>query len=881
MKSLWLSLLMAGLVGATSACQKSDSPQAAASVKPVSRAPNGSHAAVNGISITGNQVAYIKAPQTYQLSVPSGDTVLSATWDFGDQTATVSGTGAVTHTYNQLGVYEVSATVVDSVSGASVVTFQVNAINFADGFDCVLDTTITVPATGVVGVPVPGTANLGACLSTVVTSVTWDFGDGSAIDTGTTAQNTYAAAGTYLITVLVNSPLAASGSAWLTFTQTIVISDVATPTPTPLPTATPTPVPTASPTPTPSATPTPTPSATPTPTPVPPTPTPVPPTPTPVPPTPTPVPPTPTPVPPTPTPVPPTPTPVPPTPTPIPTTYAWVATNNWTTCSADCGGTQTQIFICQSSTGATVDGSLCAQPQPVVQRACDGNPSNVNKTVTTVTLQDNPKPGLCPANQVGHIVDTRDVTTSTTYACVDHTVQTVNTSVTYGKWTEESRCQDIVAQRCSEEFLSPSEVRGRYDWMMKCQLQSPGIQKFFIDFPWSIDLRRHYVSFSTHAGPGSADKLWRAPVDAGAPCALPRETTVTAVCSSSGALSSEEILSQGPQDKDFKNISFIDALNANTPFVAAVNSGHSATDLGLARTKVETWATNRAKDRQEMIVFHMKSGRTLRVTANHALVSSNGRVYSAYEFRAGDRLIRSNGTLETITKIEAGADFTKVYNVFVDSARAQRNVVVTNGFLVGTDYFQTTRQSSINRALFRQNLIRGIFAAVSTKPLNLSKSKVDASATASLVGKMKRYGDLSHRVFLSRRESSEKAALVADRHLIDGIAGLLKDPSALDVLVASENLPNDMIDLLFESLTAHPGGAAENALRGLVIDGQIEGNTVDAWRREWLAGFKGEILYQWSAQDPKKEKQLEAWLPGPTSHQLWQNVLALQKQNQH
>ena len=60
---------------------------------------------------------------------------------------------------------------------------------------------------------------------------------------------------------------------------------VATPTPTPTPTATPTPTPTATPTPTPTATPTPTPTATPTPTPTA-TPTPTPtatPTPTPVP----------------------------------------------------------------------------------------------------------------------------------------------------------------------------------------------------------------------------------------------------------------------------------------------------------------------------------------------------------------------------------------------------------------------------------------------------------------------------------------------------------------------------------------------------------------------------------------------------------------------
>ncbi len=111
----------------------------------------------------------------------------------------------------------------------------------------------------------------------------------------------------------------------------------------------------------------------------------------------------------------------------------------------------------------------------------------------------------------------------------------------------------------------------------------------------------------------------------------------------------------------------------------------------------------------KVIDFHMRSGRVLRVTPNHPVLAADGSMKRADEFKVGDSLVELGGRLDPIVSLVANMHFGKVYNVFVKSSEPQRNVVVTNGYLNGTAFFQNEGASHLNKVLLRKKLLRGVF----------------------------------------------------------------------------------------------------------------------------------------------------------------------------
>ncbi|WP_104091171.1 PKD domain-containing protein [Arthrobacter sp. GMC3] len=127
-------------------------------------------------------------------SVPSGQTIASYKWDFGDGSPT--GTGVTpNHTYSTAGNYTVVLTVTSSSGVAATASRIVTAVvpNQAP---------VASFVAGVAGltVSVDGSGSTDADGS--VASYAWQFGDGST-GTGKTASHVYAAAGSYTVTLVV------------------------------------------------------------------------------------------------------------------------------------------------------------------------------------------------------------------------------------------------------------------------------------------------------------------------------------------------------------------------------------------------------------------------------------------------------------------------------------------------------------------------------------------------------------------------------------------------------------------------------------------------------------------------------------------------------
>ena len=602
--------------------------------------------------IDGPQNAMVGYTAYFELSLPEGVGLRSAVWTFGDNSAPMTTTGIASHMYGRPGSYQIVVNYMDTTSTVRVLSHVVNVIAIQDGLQCVTDLVVDVPAQGTTGIPVDVAVGIPTCLSSSITGINVNYGDGTS-GSGPSSQHTFTTAGTY--TISVDIYIDGSDEKYATVTTTLVIQDpvvIPTPTPVPTPVATPTPVP-----------------------------------------------------------------------TPV-ITYAYVATETWGSCSADCGGQQTRVSQCRSSAGAIVDDSLCAgQIKPVESRLCDGNPFAVIRSEQAVTVEDAGSSNKCPSNQIGVIISERDKIVTSNYACIDHSVKLASQTTTYSAWKTESYCRDFVAHRCSQDSLSNQQAQGRYEWMLKCQSSVPVIADFLSTFndvkakkgkvrltldPRNPNAQHLYPTFMNRAT--NPEKSWKAPVTKSASCNVPASVYVAAVCVSSCATPEQQILVEIKEGRRMKYMSFIEALTQNIAKVATMATANSMSSQQIQRTSVQQWVTELIDTTHEIIEFKMQSGRALKLTPNHPVLAADGSMKLAGEFKVGESLVLLGGVLDPIISADHVQYFGKVYNVFTHSAEIHKNIVITNGYLNGTAYFQNQGAKDVNRNLFKNKLTAGIFS---------------------------------------------------------------------------------------------------------------------------------------------------------------------------
>ena len=396
-------------------------------------------------------------------------------------------------------------------------------------------------------------------------------------------------------------------------------------------------------------------------------------------------------------------------------TYAYHATSTFTTCTADCGGQQNRIYECRNNLGQAVTDDRCGgQQKPVETRICDGNPEAVRRVdVITEEQTDNSK--KCPKDQIGVIINTRNVITKNTYACINHTVALENTEVENSPWMEERYCRNYVAHRCSNDSLNNTEAHNRYLWMKKCAPTNTMLAEFLENFDNisagnnNIDTskRKLYPTFMNSAF--KPEKVWVAPKTANASCDVPSTVYIAAVCVSSCAIPQEQILAQESAARALSPVAFIEALTKNYSRVGTLTANSDIQSKKLKSSKVEQWITELEDTEQPVLVLTMKSGQTLTVTPNHPLLRADGSMDVASNFKTSDALVKLGGGLDPIVSIESTQYFGKVYNLFVKSSVPQENIVVTNGYLNGSAFFQNEGADHVNKQLLRFKLTKGIF----------------------------------------------------------------------------------------------------------------------------------------------------------------------------
>jgi hypothetical protein len=168
---------------------------------------------------------------------------------------------------------------------------------------------------------------------------------------------------------------------------------------------------------------------------------------------------------------------------------------------------------------------------------------------------------------------------------------------------------------------------------------------------------------------------------------------VTAYCESSCYTPDQSLLFSDGE------VNIVDAMKSGREDLMTLSSDATLDNPSLEKNTVYSY-TVETRD-SEHIIYEITTGMggKLRVTNEHPVLNSEGRLVKAEKLAEGDELLRADGTPDRIVSVEKTTHFGKVYNIKPVSRDLVSNILVAQGFLVGSARFQNDDVGYMNRVL--------------------------------------------------------------------------------------------------------------------------------------------------------------------------------------
>lgn len=195
---------------------------------------------------------------------------------------------------------------------------------------------------------------------------------------------------------------------------------------------------------------------------------------------------------------------------------------------------------------------------------------------------------------------------------------------------------------------------------------------------------------------------WRAPTTEDAPDLNGETARIRAVCTSS--CYKPEVRVFFPDGYE----SIEDAFHNNTPQIVTLSEDAKLDNLQYVVSPVESYTREVKPALHEIIRLETQDGGRLLVTPNHPLLDDSGVMREARTFKTGEALVRTNGKPAVLKTVSPESHFGQVYNVTPKSNNLRSHVVVAEGFLSGSAWYQNDGAIALNRDIFRFNLPTGI-----------------------------------------------------------------------------------------------------------------------------------------------------------------------------
>lgn len=227
--------------------------------------------------------------------------------------------------------------------------------------------------------------------------------------------------------------------------------------------------------------------------------------------------------------------------------------------------------------------------------------------------------------------------------------------------------------------------------------------------------RPTYPTFGNNLDINTATQLFPHPTYNPADCNLylnaagtmPANTTVSGFyvngyCTSSCYLPDQEIsFSTG-------NTKIIDALNALKTGVTTLAPSSTLTNVQLTTDDVFSY-TRELRDATHVIFdIRTQGGGQLRVTDKHPVVEGSGRIVEAQALKVGQKLIKADGSLDKIVSVTKTHHFGKVYNLKPKATDRVSNLLIAQGFVVGSSRYQNEDVEYVNRIILGRGIPKDV-----------------------------------------------------------------------------------------------------------------------------------------------------------------------------
>jgi len=156
------------------------------------------------------------------------------------------------------------------------------------------------------------------------------------------------------------------------------------------------------------------------------------------------------------------------------------------------------------------------------------------------------------------------------------------------------------------------------------------------------------------------------------------------------------------------DVNIVDAMKTKRDDLVTLAPDATLDQLATQTSQVFSYTTE-IRDAEHVIYkLTTASGGSLSVTNEHPLVISSGQLVQAQKLHPGDELLKADGTIDPITQVEKTTYVGKVYNIKPMSREPVANILIAQGYLVGSARFQNDDVDYMNRVL----LFRGVPADV-------------------------------------------------------------------------------------------------------------------------------------------------------------------------
>ncbi|WP_018692014.1 Hint domain-containing protein [Algicola sagamiensis] len=259
-------------------------------------------------------------------------------------------------------------------------------------------------------------------------------------------------------------------------------------------------------------------------------------------------------------------------------------------------------------------------------------------------------------------------------------------------------------KRCEEDSLSNAQGHQRNDWAYKCKHYSKRTWEYNrLDDNDNVRTRPYYP---TYVNPKNFDDWWRAPKDKNAACSYGPGNKYTEFnfCLASCYTPDQKILFADGE------MAIFDAVTKRVSKIVTLDDQSTLHSLGYQVRDVDAYSESIRDVLHTILVLKTQSGGELKVTENHPLLVSTGHMRNAEDIHVGDKLIAENGSFDTIVSIEPIKYYGKVYNVKPNSnnengvTSLNGQIVIAQGYLSGSFYYQNTGAHHVNRLVLRDRI---------------------------------------------------------------------------------------------------------------------------------------------------------------------------------